>query len=391
MPDFVFFLIALLPVAAASGWYMARRGTRALASRPGVSDDYLRGLSYLVNDDADKAIQVFVRLLEVDNETVEIHLALGNLFRRQGEVDRALRIHQNLVARPNLSVEHRNLARYELARDYLRAGMLDRAEDLFRDLVDQGSFREQALSGLVAIYEQERDWQRAIEATRRLESVRGHTLRPITAQYLCELADMERKKRDLRAASQYLRDAYGEFRECVRSSLMQGEIEESMGNYENAIRFYRRVLSQDIDFLTEVLEPLQRCYERLGQADAWQAFLEDVTSAQGGVAARIAMSRLLVKQGRTQDAVDYLARYLQSTPSWLGFSQLLELANPLSGAGMDAFVERLRLSLRQLIQTGPRYKCGHCGFSTRTLYWQCPGCRQWNSITPLKDVMVQPA
>lgn len=146
-----------------------RRADEDIESAVPLHADYLRGIRHLVNDDSDRAIESFVRALDVDNETVETHLALGNLFRRQGEVDRALRIHENLVARPSLSTDNRNLARYELARDYLCAGVLDRAEGLFQDLMNQNLFRDRTMSGLVTIYEQEREWERAIDITRRLE------------------------------------------------------------------------------------------------------------------------------------------------------------------------------------------------------------------------------
>ena len=383
-------LFALLPLAAASGWYLAKRKPviPSLDERR-VSNDYLQGLQHLVNEDPDKAIQVFVRMLEVDNETVEIHLALGNLFRRQGEVDRALRIHQNLVARPALSAEHRWQARFELARDYLRAGMLDRAEELLKELVELGMFQDQTLAGLISIYEQERDWQRAIEMTRRLESVRGSSMRPVIAQYHCELAEVERRRQELRAASDYLRKALEEFRDCVRASLMLGEIEEAAGNHETAARHYLRVPEQDAEFIGEVLEPLERCYERMGQLDAWRATLEEMATVHQGTAASIAMARLLVKQDNPQGAIDYLAQAVEKTPSWVGFHHLLELSR--TDAHDQLPVQELRQALRQVIMASPRYQCVHCGFSGKTLYWQCPGCRQWNSVTPLKDVIPKAA
>mgnify|MGYP001440072004 FL=1 len=198
-------LLALLPLAAASGWYVRGRADRGDEPMPPVNADYLRGISQLVNEDADQAIATFVRVLEVDNDTAETHLALGNLFRRQGEVDRALRMHQNLVARPNLKAIHRNQARYELAQDYLRAGVLDRAEGLFRELADQNLFLERSLSGLIAIYEQERDWDQSIATTRRLETVRGTSMRPVIAQYFCELAEQARSAGQLDVARNHLK------------------------------------------------------------------------------------------------------------------------------------------------------------------------------------------
>jgi lipopolysaccharide assembly protein B len=387
MPDAGTLSLLLLPVAAASGWFLARRAARlAKPQHPAYTADYLSGLNHLVNDDADKAIQVFTRLLEVDQDTVEIHLALGNLFRRQGEVDRALRIHQNLVARPNLSEQHRSQARYELARDYLRAGVLDRAEDLFVELSEQVLFREKSLSGLVGIYEQERDWQRALAVTRELEAVRGYSLRPVIAQYLCELAEQARARHDLSAAVTLLEQAQAEYRECVRASLMLGEIAEAQGAIEDAVRHYRRVVKQDVEFVGEVLEPLARCFEHLAKPAALQEFLDEVSVLYDGPAPRIAMARLLARQGQLEQAIEYLATVLNAKPNWMGLDQLLQMAPPATGT-LQSSLEGLRKALKRVTDASPRYQCSHCGFHARSLYWLCPGCRQWNSVTPLKDVI----
>lgn len=387
MPDVGSLTLLLLPVAAATGWYLARRASRRSAGggrKP--SPDYLTGLNYLVNEDADRAIQAFTRLLEVDQDTVEIHLALGNLFRRQGEVDRALRIHQNLVARPNLSDQHRNQARYELACDYLRAGVLDRAEDLFQELATLRDFRDRALHALIGVYEQERDWQRALDATRELEAVRGHSMRPIIAQYLCELAGNARQRRDLAGAMGFLRQALSEYRECVRASLMQGEIEEGQGNHEKAVQHYRRVLDQDMEFAGEIVQPLIRCYTAMSKTQTLHEQLESISARYDGPAPRIAAARLMAQAGNTEKAQAYLASILQSNPSWIGLDELLQLT-PQATDPLQASLDSLRTALRRVTDASPRYQCSHCGFHARSLYWQCPGCRQWNSVIPLKDVI----
>ena len=162
-PEYLFGLVViLLPVAALSGWYYGRKDARerinSPAGVPGMSQDYFKGLNYLLNDRPDKAIEVFIKVLEVESETVETHLALGNLFRRRGEVDRAIRIHQNLVARPSLDKEQRALALLELGIDYMRSGLLDRAETLFKELIQTGMYERQVLRHLVDIYQQEQDW-----------------------------------------------------------------------------------------------------------------------------------------------------------------------------------------------------------------------------------------
>src|SRR6187455_821489 len=166
-----FWLFLLLPVAAASGWLAGRLGGErkggARVSR--LSNTYFRGLNYLLNEQQDKAIEVFLKLAEINRDTVETHLALGNLFRRRGEVDRAIRVHQHLIARPNLSQEEKTVALLELGEDYMRAGLLDRAETLFTDLVAMDAQVPSALRHLIGIYQHEKDWGKAIDHARRLE------------------------------------------------------------------------------------------------------------------------------------------------------------------------------------------------------------------------------
>jgi len=196
----------LLPVAALSGWFIAHLGRKRGRGDPmmDLSSTYFRGLNYLLNEQPDKAIEVFLKLAEVDNDTVETHLALGNLFRRRGEVDRAIRIHQNLVARTTLSAEQRSYALLELGEDYMRAGLFDRAEDLFLEMVDMGVHMEPVLNHLVVIFEQEKDWDKAIDAARKLGPISGRDMAPVVAQYYCELAEVARESGDESRARKFL-------------------------------------------------------------------------------------------------------------------------------------------------------------------------------------------
>lgn len=388
MVDALAVTLLLLPVAAASGWIAARRSHASGGDRGErtLSTDYLKGLNHLVNEDADKAIEVFVRLLEVDNETVETHLALGNLFRRRGEVDRALRIHQNLVARPNLKAGHRDQARFELAKDYLRAGVLDRAEALFLDLVSQGVFPAACLRHLVTIFEKERDWQRAIDMTRRLESASGEDLSPAIAHYHCELAQTAIEAEDWRGARRMIKAALAEDRDCVRASLLRGRLLEGRGRLRAAVKAYGQVLRQNADFLTEAMPHLERCYRRLGALDEWRTFLTQAGQRHPGAAPHVAIARLLSDGGDVDGGIAYLSEYLQHQPSWLGFYHLLDLAWSQSDTGLAGPLDSLREALRQMVDEAGRYQCAHCGFSGRQLHWQCPGCHVWNSVRPLTDI-----
>ena len=219
-------LFLLLPVAALSGWLVGRGGVSGHRREEGglFSPDYFKGLNYLLNEQPDKAVEVFVQMLEVDSETVETHFALGNLFRRRGEVDRAIRIHQNLIARPTLNRTQRNQALFELARDYMAAGLLDRAEALFEELIDDREYSEQVGCQLLEIYQQEKEWDQAIEVARRLQGT-GIDGAPLISHFYCELAERAMRRNDYAEAGKLLKRALSEDRANVRVSLLEGRME----------------------------------------------------------------------------------------------------------------------------------------------------------------------
>src|SRR5690554_2987083 len=220
----------LLPVAALSGWLIGRRRDSRPDSDGGkLHGEYFQGLNYLLNEQPDKAIEVFTRMVEVDSDTVETHLALGNLFRRRGEVDRAIRIHQNLIARPTLNAEQRSLALLELGMDYMRSGLLDRAEGLFKELAETGNHMEPALRQLLVIYQQEKDWSNAIMVARRLESISGEALHAVVAQFHCERASEHLAAGREREAQEDVRRALNVDPRCVRASLMEAEMARDGG------------------------------------------------------------------------------------------------------------------------------------------------------------------
>lgn len=391
MPEIIWvLLLLLLPVAAASGWYVRGQHGAGEDKAPPIHSDYLRGIHYLVNDESDQAIESFVRVLEVNDDTVDMHLALGSLFRRQGEVDRALRVHENLVARPNLNTAHRNQARYELAQDYLRAGVLDRAENLFRELAQQNVSLERTMAGLISIYEQERDWLRAIEATRQLGRARGYSLRPVIAQYHCELAEQARDDGAYNEMRDHLRQARSSYRGCVRASLLRGELAEHDADPRLAIRIYKQVVKQDREFVSEILQPMQRCYARLNELRHYGLYLRELMDIVDVVQPHIAYARLLHEDGRTDEAIAHLSKYLQRQANWIGFHQLLDLTSSDTGSGLSGPLDSLRLSLARVLEQQAVYLCSHCGFSGRYLHWQCPRCRQWNSVAPIADIRPTP-
>ncbi len=378
----------LLPVAAASGWFAARRGQRRNpARRRGeLSTEYFTGLNYLLNEQPDKAIEVFIRMVEVDSETVETHLALGNLFRRRGEVDRAIRIHQNLIARPMLSRDQRAQALLELGEDYMRAGLFDRAENLFLELIELDAHTERVLHHLVDIYQQEQDWEQAISMCRRLEDTTGRSMRDVIAQYYCELAERAMHDKDRALAMQMVKRAFGYDRGCVRASMLLGRLEAVQGDYKAAVKAYKRVPDQDVEYLSEIIEPLQECYQKLGTPEAMAPFLRDVLKRYDGISAMLAMAQHIREQEGVEQAVEFVTGQLRHRPSVRGLNWLIELSLEHStGEARDSMLI-LRDLTRKLLEGKPIYKCHMCGFAGKQLHWQCPSCKAWNTVKPIQGV-----
>ena len=184
-------LFLLLPIAAAYGWYMGSRNARHRDQEQAhhLSRQYVAGLNLILSDQPDKAVDLFIGLLDVDHETIDTHLALGNLFRSRGEVDRAIRIHQNLIARSNLTLDQRNLSLQQLAKDYMVAGFFDRAEKIFHQLMQEPEHKKFALEQLLAIYQQTKEWEKAIQTAERLVKIGKVRLKKDISHFYCELAN----------------------------------------------------------------------------------------------------------------------------------------------------------------------------------------------------------
>jgi lipopolysaccharide biosynthesis regulator YciM len=378
----------LLPVAAASGWFAASRsrGRDARRQAGDFSSDYFKGLNYLLNEQPDKAIEVFIRMVEVDSETVETHLALGNLYRRRGEVDRAIRIHQNLIARPTLRRDQRTQALLELGEDYMKAGLFDRAENLFQELIELGEHRERALSHLVDIYQQEQDWDQAISTCRRLEEVTGRSMRDVVAQYHCELAARAMQEKDRSRAMQMIKRALSFDRNCVRASILLGQLESERGDCRSALRAYKRVAEQDVEFVSEVLEPLRACCASLGTPEAFGDFLRGVLQEYNGISAMLALAEEIRRDQGEAAAVDFVIEQLLRRPSVRGLNWLIELSlEHSSGEARDNLLI-LRDLTAQLLQGKPIYECKRCGFTGKSLHWQCPSCKSWNTVKPIQGL-----
>lgn len=377
----------LLPIAAFSGWVAAKRSNgRSETPQDERAPVYFRGLNFLLNEQPDKAIDVFVQMLEVDSETVETHLALGNLFRRRGEVDRAIRIHQNLIARPALTRDQRGQALLELGQDYMRAGLYDRAENLFNELGEMNIHQVPALENLHVIYQQEKDWEKCLTVAKKLEMLTKKSLAKERAHYFCELAEEAKSRRDMKQASIHLRKAHSSDADCVRASLMQAEIAATIGSCKSAVTAYQKVAKQDPAFIGEMLPSMIGCYQLSGHQQELVHYLRGLAEKHPSIAPVLALVDLIKVDKGDEAARQYLTEYLQRHPDLLGVERLITLDLQKSSGAAEESLQILKDIIGKILENRPAYQCSSCGFGAKALHWQCPGCKSWSSIKPVSGL-----
>jgi lipopolysaccharide biosynthesis regulator YciM len=383
------FLWLLLPIAAASGWWAARRSPMDRSSVAVRNADYFKGLNYLIDDRPDQAIEVFTRMADVDRDTAEIHLALGNLFRRRGEVDRAIHIHGSLIARTHLTADQRHRAMLELGEDYLRAGLFDRAEDLFQKLLDQPDHTVLALSRLIHIFQQEKDWRQAMAHSDRLERISGESKRRQTAHFCCELAEEANARRQDDEARTWLLNALTRDPNCTRANLLLGRLAMRAGDHHAAIAAFQAVERQDRGYLPEVIAPLGQCYSTLGRLNEWIAYLREVQERDHGGRITDALAEWLLRQEGEEAALRFLECELREYPTLLGLRRLVEIKLARGQGAEYADLRALHCISTQMLNNAARYRCGNCGFVVKSLHWCCPGCLQWSTIKPMPDLVMK--
>jgi lipopolysaccharide assembly protein B len=385
MPELLL-LFVLLPIAAATGWYVARRrdGSRR-RKEVTLSSSYFRGLNYLLNEQPDKAIEVFLKIAEINKETVETHLALGNLFRRRGEMDKAIRFHKHIITRPNLSNQQRTAALFELGEDYMRAGLLDRAERLFTELLEHEPRAEYPIRQLLDIYQKEKDWEKAIDQARLLRSD-GEVRDRLIAQFYCELAQLALDGDDAERVSQTLRQARRYDPRSARPRLLQAEMAWRQQDWATAARHYQEACELDGDCMLAVIDRLVDCHRRLDSLVDLKAWLGHIVEQSALSTPALALARLMAESD-PQEAVDFLLQRLAQRPTVRGLEYLMALLNQ-QGVSLDEVgPELIRDLMQRLLEGQPRYRCHQCGFSGSSYHWLCPSCRQWNTTRAISGVL----
>jgi lipopolysaccharide biosynthesis regulator YciM len=384
-----FLLAGLLFLAAALGYFFARFGDEdedeeleMAAGNGRLNADYIKGLNFLLNEQPDKALEVFLRMVEVDDETLETHFALGSLFRRRGEVDRAIRVHQNIIARPNLSDMHREHALVSLAEDYLSAGLFDRAETLFQDLCESDEYKIDALQKLVRIYEVTHDWEQAIEAYQKLVNADPDmaTSNQI-AHYYCELAEHAVQDKELEKARQLLGQAHG----VVRAKYGLGDLARLGGDHDEAVNIYQEVMDDEPRLIGEVIPRLAESCRALGNQALLTETLNTLRNRDPLAGKAIALAAIQDKKIENETALECLWAYVAEDPILKNLVDTddLEVGDP---ARRLEVLQRVRNGLSILFSSTHRYRCNECGYTTSQLLWQCPSCRSWEAVVAVETL-----
>jgi len=375
----------LLPVAAASGWLAARRQNGIKTSNQKLPEAYFAGLNFLVNEQPDKAIEVFVKVLEVAPETIEVHLALGNLFRRRGELERATTIHQNLLRKTHLNREQHMLALYELGRDYYKAGWFDRAEGLFQELSEYNEHAATACHYLQLIYEREKEWHKASNAARRLMKLSNEELQHVIAHYWCEIAEQSFENQDLAGMRAGINRALATDQQSVRASMLSARMHFHSGEYRKALRAWRRCSELAPQLQPELITGVVECYQKLNEQTKLVEYLQNLAlqSSSGRVLSQVLMH--LQEIGGQRAAEELLLQHLQQYSTAEGLWRLIQFRQIQKDDPITPYSKFLGEFLQLVLHTDRVYVCQHCGFSTKNLNWQCPSCRRWDSMQPVPD------
>ena len=383
--EFEFWWLLGFPLFFALGWMAARVDIKQLLTESrALPLSYFKGLNFLLNEQTDKAIEAFIEVVKVDPQTVELHFALGSLFRRRGEVERAIRMHENLLGRADLAPEQKLVALYELAQDYLKAGLLDRAEELFGRL--QGTqYEQQGFKFLLEIYEQEKDWYKAIETSRKMDAVTGESSAKDIANFYCELALGEMSNSRWGAARDFLREALVVNRRCTRANMLYGDIELAQGNTEAAIEAWKSIESQNPGYIALVAEKLLAAYGSLNKA------AEGLHLLRGYLATHPSLDLLnVIFQGELDisgpEAAYRLVRdELARNPTLLGLDKLLEAQLLEAPAERRHDLQLIKNLVHQHTRSLALYRCDTCGFKARQFYWHCPACNGWETYPPRRS------
>ena len=384
-------LIVPLVIAIAIGWFLGRRERQSKASRPqtSLSSEYFTGLDYLLNEKVDEAIESFIRALEINSDTIPAHLSLAKLFRRKGDVDRAIQIHQKLLARPDLTRSDFMRIQMALARDYYAVGLLDRAENLLQEIIKSGStksIRHSALRLLIKLYEKEGEWEQALNTAQQLDVEERKSIATELAHYCCELAEQAIAAKKHSLSVSYLKRAEQFETDNVRVCFMLARVAMAAGQWKAAIKQLKAIAKLDKLFVSEAIPLLGECYAQLNNQREYTEYLRTCLAQAPSTTAIIALAEQICADRGIYAAGSFITEELKRRPSIKGFNSLIDLHIEYGSESAKDSLTVLRGLTGQLELSKPVYRCNSCGFSGRSLLWQCPSCKSWGTTKPIQGL-----
>jgi lipopolysaccharide biosynthesis regulator YciM len=372
--------LAIIPVAIGFLWLLFRTKQAHRRQQSSLSSEYFKGLNYLLTDEQGKALDIFVKLVESNWDTVDTHFALGKIYRKTGEMDKAIKIHQGLIARPSLPDKYRSKILLELGYDYLGAGWFDRAEGLFKEVLIQDKKSQEARRNLILIYQQEKDWNKAIDIAVDLFAEDPASYGPMIAHYYCELADLARIKGDVNQLQSLANKALSYDADCVRASILLADLAFSQGDNKKALKLYQAIEDQDPESIILVIDSIMACYSNLAMQDALYDYLVDLQKRHENLFLQNVIASVVEQSEGRSAAIQYLTRMIKEQPSLAGINKLLTYKQKDIDA--DDFYHDLITAISSMEKDTVEYQCQKCGFSSNTHYWLCPSCNRWGRVKP---------
>ena len=377
--EFEFWWLLALPLFFSLGWLAARVDLKQLlAESTALPAAYFKGLNFLITNQHDKAIEAFSEAVQANTDSLELHFALGSLFRRRGEVDRAIHLHLNLLQKKELEPQQRMAVIAELAQDYLKAGLLDRAEELFESL-DDDRYRQPALRALLEIYVREREWERAVKAATELERLSGVPFRIEIAHYYCEMAVKSQLANDTHSARFELEQALNANKNCVRANVLLGDLEAEANAHSAAISAWKRIEFQKPEYLGLIAPKLLNSYRALNQTHIGLVLLQTyLQTYQLSSLLNVLFEATLAEEG-AESAAKLARNELIKKPSLNTLDQLLQ-ARAIVEVSHEQDTQLMQQAVRHAIGNRTAYYCEHCGFKAKYHHWQCPACNAWEAL-----------
>ncbi|RHW77108.1 lipopolysaccharide assembly protein LapB [Colwellia sp. RSH04] len=381
-------LFLLLPVAMAYGWFMGRNSVKQnqQTEKQDLSIKYSTGLNYLLSNQQDKAIDSLLDALKVEDDSVEAHFAMANLFRKRGELDRALKVHEHLVRLGGLPTKAKQQAVFELGKDFLSAGLYDRAEKMFSKLLKSKTYGLKSISYLLQIFQSTKDWQQGLSHKKQIIKVNDKRQLHTLANFYCELATTAFEQDKFIDVIELLEEALALDPNSCRANWLMAKIYENHEQCEQAAQCYQEIYEQDKEFFPDVIAQMQACYTRLDDLESFYKFIKKVYDETASSSALITYLNYIQEKHGHKKAKEFILTALKRRPTIRGFQHFIKMQMSQSDNVDNTSLDLIKELISEYISIKHRYSCRTCGFNSSTHYWSCPSCHEWEQLKPVRGL-----